>query len=168
VPALEFVTESLRLPVEYASSIVSELAGIVIALHESRPGSLIVVDEPEAHLHPENQRVMAQVLVRLAAAGVTVIAPTHSSNIMYEVGNLARASLLSAEDREEFGLEESDRLTPDNIGVYFFRPSEHGVNIEEIPFDPGHGYTEESFIEVAEALGDESYWLDTKLQPASR
>lgn len=151
-----------------ASSSVSQAGPIAMILKSHvKPGDLVVIDEPETNLHPENQRRMAQALVRLAAAGVTVLASTHSSTIMYELSNLARASALSADTRAELGLEDADRLRPDDIGVYLFRPGPEGTIIEEIPFDSDGGYPEETFIEVAEALGDESFWLDTKLQPVS-
>jgi hypothetical protein len=53
-------------------------------------GGLFLVQEPEIHLHPDAQLVMADFLIELAASGRQVIAETHSENILLRV----RRSLL--------------------------------------------------------------------------
>ena len=44
--------------------------------------SVIFIDEPEAHLHPAWQVVMAEVLFDLAKGGVNVVIATHSADIL--------------------------------------------------------------------------------------
>ena len=44
--------------------------------------SLIFIDEPEAHLHPSWQVIMADVLFELSRQGVTVVIATHSVDIL--------------------------------------------------------------------------------------
>ncbi|MBF0108648.1 MAG: DUF3696 domain-containing protein [Magnetococcales bacterium] len=55
---------------------------IVVAGLLARPGSLFIVDSPEAHLHPAAQSAMGQFLARLAAQGIQVVIETHSDHII--------------------------------------------------------------------------------------
>lgn len=45
-------------------------------------GTVLFIDEPEAHLHPAWQVVMAEALFRLAQGGVKVVIATHSLDIL--------------------------------------------------------------------------------------
>jgi predicted ATPase len=56
---------------------------IVIAGLISEPGAALLVENPEAHLHPKAQREIALFLRRVALAGVQVLAETHSREIFY-------------------------------------------------------------------------------------
>lgn len=55
---------------------------IVVAGLLTRPGAMLVVDSPEAHLHPSAQSAMGQFLARLAAHGVQTVIETHSDHIL--------------------------------------------------------------------------------------
>ena len=45
-------------------------------------GSLLVVENPEAHLHPAGQSRVGRFLAHLAASGVQVVAETHSDHVL--------------------------------------------------------------------------------------
>ncbi|MEO5369691.1 MAG: DUF3696 domain-containing protein [Magnetococcus sp. DMHC-1] len=55
---------------------------IVVAGLLGKPGSLLIIDSPEAHLHPAAQSAMGQFLARLAAHGIQIIIETHSDHII--------------------------------------------------------------------------------------
>jgi predicted ATPase len=63
---------------------------IVAALVAQRDG-LLIVENPEAHLHTNSQRAMTELLFRTAAAGVQVIVETHSRETFHWLRNQARA-----------------------------------------------------------------------------
>ena len=69
---------------------VSELAPLVSCFFVSsiKPGDTLIIEEPEAHLHPGAQADIAVVLARLVRAGVKVIITTHSDWLLEEIGNL--------------------------------------------------------------------------------
>ncbi len=58
---------------------------IVVAALASPPGSLLIVENPEAHLHPRGQTRIAELLARAAIAGVQVILETHSDHILNSI-----------------------------------------------------------------------------------
>ena len=59
--------------------------GILALLIERKvldKGTFLFIDEPEAHLHPAWQVVMAEALFELAKGGVNVVIATHSADIL--------------------------------------------------------------------------------------
>lgn len=158
----EEVADRFTIELSQASSSIAEVGPLAMILKSHvKPGDLVVIDEPESNLHPENQRNIARAMVQLAAAGVTVLATTHSSTIIHQVSNLTRAHELSDESRRRLGWGEGDTVSHESVGVYLFKPGELGANISEIAFDEDYGYPEEEFYEVAERMIDETYRIDT-------
>ena len=60
---------------------LSYVLPVVLALL-SEPGTLCLIENPEAHLHPRGQTKLAELAVRAAAAGVQVFAETHSDHFL--------------------------------------------------------------------------------------
>ena len=44
--------------------------------------SMIFIDEPETHLHPRNQIIFINILIKLVESGVTIVLATHSAEIL--------------------------------------------------------------------------------------
>ncbi len=61
---------------------VSYVLPILVAGLVAPTGSLLIVENPEAHLHPQGQSQIAQFLARVAAAGVQVVIETHSDHVI--------------------------------------------------------------------------------------
>lgn len=80
--------------ITYALPVI--LGGLLAA-----PGSTLIVDSPEAHLHPFAQTAIARFLSKIASSGVNVILETHSD---YIVDGL-RISITSSEDNTLAGEE---------------------------------------------------------------
>ncbi len=105
-----------------ASSSVKALSSLSFYLrHLAQVGDFLIIDEPELNLHPDNQRRVAKLLVRIARSGVKVMVSTHSDYIIREINN---AIMLSADEggelRTKYGYEEEDTITPDRVGAYLF------------------------------------------------
>ena len=66
----------------------------VLAALLSPPGSLCLIENPEAHLHPRGQTRLADLAVRASLAGVQVIAETHSDHFMDGVRIAVREELI--------------------------------------------------------------------------
>ena len=60
---------------------LSYVLPVVLALL-SEPGTLCLIENPEAHLHPRGQTKLAELAVRAAVAGVQVFAETHSDHFL--------------------------------------------------------------------------------------
>lgn len=55
---------------------------IIVAVLASPPGTLILIENPEAHLHPKGQAKMGELLALAASCGVQVVIETHSDHVL--------------------------------------------------------------------------------------
>jgi predicted ATPase len=55
---------------------------ILVAGLVARPGEILIVENPEAHLHPLAQSRMGEFLARVSQAGVQVFVESHSEHIL--------------------------------------------------------------------------------------
>lgn len=171
VPEIVYRTQvkqkKLEIPIQRASSTVGELAPLVLWIkYLLEPREMLVIEEPEAHLHPENQRRVARALVRLVRAGVTVLCTTHSPLILHQVSNHILASRADPARRKELGFTEEDLLREEEVGAYLFRMREdgRGSEIQPLHIEPGFGIPEDEFVRVSEAIGEETYRLTGPLR----
>ncbi|MFT0866915.1 DUF3696 domain-containing protein [Pseudomonas sp. CAM1A] len=55
---------------------------IIVACLASPKGSLVMLENPEAHLHPQGQIAIGGLIARAAACGVQVLVETHSDHVL--------------------------------------------------------------------------------------
>ena len=72
------------------------------------PGTLCLIENPEAHLHPRGQTKLAELAVRAALAGVQVIAETHSDHFIDGVRIAVRDALIRPEEVAIHYFERAD------------------------------------------------------------
>lgn len=61
---------------------VSYALPIVVAILSSRPGTLLLIENPEAHIHPRAQAELMKLIMRAVKVGIQIIIETHSDHIM--------------------------------------------------------------------------------------
>ena len=83
---------------------------VLIALLSS-PGTLCLIENPEAHLHPRGQTRLAELTARASLAGVQVIAETHSDHFIDGVRIAVRDGLIRPEDVAIHYFERTDGKT---------------------------------------------------------
>ena len=147
--------EEMRL--SQTSSMVSELAPLVLYLRGLvRPGDTLIIEEPEAHLHPGAQADIAVILACLVRAGVKVIITTHSEWLLEEIGNLTLEGLIG---------EQTDGpaswLLPEEIGAWHFQKDKP---VKEIAFHPRRGFSPKDYQDVAEGLYNRSVNLQQRYE----
>lgn len=150
-----------ELPLMNASSMVSELAPVVLYLRNVvRAGDLLIIEEPESHLHPEMQAVLACELARIVRAGIRIIVTTHSEWFLEQIGNLVHRSALPASEQGDVALNESD------VGVWLFttRKRPKGSVVSEAQLDRETGLFATDYESVSEALYNESARVYNRLQ----
>ena len=147
------------LPLMHASSMISELAPAVLYLrHVVRAGETLIIDEPEAHLHPAKQAEFTRQIAAFVHAGIRVIITTHSEWVLEELANIVRRSELSEDHRKKLP-RGNFALRSDQVGAWLFRPKHRprGSVVKEIRLDDSGLYPSE-FDEVARTLHND--WAD--------
>ncbi len=143
-----------------SSSMVSELAPLVLYIRGLvRPGDTLIIEEPEAHLHPAAQAQMAATLARLVRAGVRVLVTTHSDFMLQEIGNLMRVGMLK--EKDALKKETNDWLLPDEVGAWHFQKDQP---VKEIQFDHTAGIEPEDYEDVAESLYNRWAGLQNRIE----
>ena len=149
-----------------ASSMVSELASLVLFMRSAiARGDTVIIEEPEAHLHPAAQTAMAKALARLVRAGVRVVITTHSNWLLQEIGNLMREGELS-DPTGESEPETASALPPGDVGIWLFDGPDRagGSTVREIPFDRIDGIEPADYDVVAERLYNRSADLQNRFE----
>jgi len=109
-----------------ASSMVSEVSAIYLLSGMLEKGWWLVIEEPEAHVHPRGQMGLARFMAALARLGVNVIATTHSDLIALKLAQMVGLAGLRPEDRVKLGYREDEYLTKEELALYFMEPAENG------------------------------------------
>lgn len=84
-------------------------------------GGLLIVENPEAHLHAKAQSNMGYFLARMAAAGVRVIIETHSEHIVNGIRRMI--------------VEGKTEMSHEDMTIYFFQNKDGEKDIKEITMD---------------------------------
>jgi predicted ATPase len=77
---------------------ISYVLPIIVNGLLAEKGSMMIVENPEAHLHPSGQSRIGQFLAHVAASGVQVVVETHSEHVINGMRIAAISNVISNED----------------------------------------------------------------------
>ena len=131
------------------SSMVLEVSPVVLFLrHAVGPGDTLILEEPEAHLHPEAQQQFVEEIASWVRAGIKVILTTHSEWILESLSNIvAKGEIRKKPKNGSVYLDKKD------VGVWLFdhidsTDKSQGSKIKEIPWNMDEGGYEVGFYKV--------------------
>lgn len=136
-----------QLTMAEVSSMVSEVSPIVAFLKyiivkkqslSSENRGILFIEEPEAHLHPNNQIKLMEILTELTNAGITLVMSSHSNYVFNKLNNLVLSGKLDYHIYQPIYLEKGAEGS-------ISKP----MHIDEC------GADDENFIDVSEALYNE-------------
>lgn len=100
---------------------VSYILSVIVAILSAKPDSLILIENPEAHIHPSGQAALMRMITIAAHHGVQFIIETHSDHII-------NGALVNA---------KKGNINKEAINIYYFERDENlnaianKVNIED-------------------------------------
>lgn len=91
---------------------------VVLSLLKAKKGELLILENPEAHLHPKGQRKVGELIARAAQGGVQIIVETHSDHILNGIRLCAK----------------NGRVDPELVRLYYFtrHKMEDGITVPAI------------------------------------
>jgi predicted ATPase len=92
---------------------LSHLLPVLVGGLGVRPGSLVVVENPEAHLHPSAQAEIGSFLATVATGGAQVLIETHSDHVLNGIRLAVRKG----------------KLKPDDTRVHYFNPRDSAAQM---------------------------------------
>lgn len=75
---------------------VSVVLGIIVAGLLATKDSVLIVENPEAHLHPRAQSCIGEFLARVASGGAQVFVETHSEHVLNGIRRMVKQETLQA------------------------------------------------------------------------
>lgn len=87
---------------------------IIVALLTAKKESLILIENPEIHLHPQGQAELAKLIALTAQSGVQIIVETHSDHIIN--GILVATKMF---ENKEKGIDK------ENVRLFYFQKDEN-------------------------------------------
>jgi predicted ATPase len=77
---------------------------VVTAVLFASPGDLLIIENPESHLHPQGQARLGKLFAQAAENGVQLFIETHSDHVLNGVRVATKQKIIS----------------PENVGLFFF------------------------------------------------
>lgn len=100
---------------------VSQVLPVIVACLYAAPGHIVIVEEPESHLHPLAQSVLAELFAKVATnRGIQVIAETHSEHLFRRVQTLIAKG----------------EITASQCSPYFVEREGHQASLRSLEVDP--------------------------------
>jgi predicted ATPase len=124
----------------HAASMVKELSPIYLIIRElADKGSLLIIEEPESHLHPAAQIKLMEIFAKLVNEGLNILITTHSDLLLRKLAQLIM---------ESSSKKTNVYLKPEDVAVYLLKPNEKGFISQKVNIIEGLP----TFDEVIEQL----------------
>ena len=161
LPVIQYKPDGVEtaIPLYVSSSIITEVSPILLLFKSNIDFKSIIIEEPEAHLHPGLQQQMARLLINLVNRGTPVWITTHSDTILQHINNMImlknnpNAKELSA----PYGYISDDLLDEKEVTMYQFDPAKREKTILRELSATKYGFEVPTFNAVLEKITNEVY-----------
>ena len=122
----------------------SQLLPVIVAGYFAPEKSVLILEQPEIHLHPTAQNKLGDLLIAISRGNKKLIVETHSEHLLERIQRRIAEGVFAAS----------------KIGLYYCEPTKRGAKIRRIEIDEfgrlgedlPKGFLEESYTESKEHL----------------
>ena len=161
VPLIQYQPEGTNkeIPLYVASSIVAEISPLLLLFKSDINFKTLVIEEPEAHLHPELQQRMARLIINLVNQGIPVWITTHSDTMLQHINNMLKLKVNKhcAELMEEYGYQKTDLVDTNDVSMYQFDETGVGKSKLKKLECTQYGYVIPTFNDALKQILEEVY-----------
>lgn len=158
--AYVYTMGDMSMPVSAAAASVREIAPLqILARKRDVSKCAILVEEPEAHLHPLKQRMMADIIGAFSHDGAIMQITTHSDYFLRRLNELIMFSKALRVSEDEVKLEKLSKavnivgdmaIDGASVGAYLLEKQEDGTSVA-VRQDLSHGIPFSAFKDAIEA-----------------
>ncbi|MBD2277795.1 MAG: DUF3696 domain-containing protein [Dolichospermum sp. DEX189] len=105
---------------------------ILTAILSSKPGTMIIIENPESHLHPQGQSKLGQLLALAANHGIQVIIESHSENLLNGIRIAVKRNKLSYNNVQLYYFERNENMQQEIINIFIPKIHDDG-NFSSLP-----------------------------------
>lgn len=99
---------------------LTQIFPIVVAALSAAENDILLIENPEVHLHPVGQAMMGRFLAEVANSGIQVILETHSDHVLNGIRRAVKQEIIE----------------PDKVAIHFFKPrSKEAAQVESLQVD---------------------------------
>ncbi len=167
LPSMMYRDKNVDIPMHRASSGIAEMATFPTFFQDySQQGDTLIIEEPEAHLHPANQIKVANHIVRhIRKREANVLLSTHSPFILEQLSLLVKMSQLTDEQRKKHCDGATDHIDDANVAPYMFKKCPSGGHeIVKVKHSPDTGISQDEFIKVTEMAYNRDVQVERTLE----
>ncbi len=165
-----YITQGKRLPISAAAASVREVGSLQqLILKRDISKCVILLEEPESHLHPLKQIQMADIIALMANGGAKMLITTHSDYFFRRLNDRIRLHVLKQRDEQKYK-ELCDEyhlpditLDPTIVSAYYLE-QEEGGDVKMKPQDVSTGMPMDTF----DSANDKPLDLSIKLYEMTR
>ena len=124
----------------------SQVLPVIVSLYTSPPGSTLLYEQPEIHLHPAGQAELGSVFASASSPSKRLVIETHSENLILRIQTeVAKGN-----------------LKPKDVRIYYIQPNSSGHQVIPIPLNEKG----EFLAEWPKGFFEENYQESLKLSKA--
>lgn len=106
---------------------ISQLLPVLIQGLTSPPGTILILEQPEIHLHPRAQADLGDMLLSIAGRGIRLLIETHSEHLLLRIRRRLAENQLSDKSQPS--------LSPEDVAIYFVERQEQGSSVHRVAVD---------------------------------
>ena len=91
---------------------------IIIAIISAKPNSLVLLENPEAHIHPRGQAKLGELIALASSGGVQIIVETHSDHLINGIKMAMNNKKIEPKDIKIHFFELSDEKNNNQIEIF--------------------------------------------------
>ena len=81
---------------------------VIVAILSAKPGTLLLIENPEAHVHPSGQSALMELAAKAAANGVQIVMETHSDHIVNGALVACKKGYMKKDDLSVYYFDKDD------------------------------------------------------------